>query len=219
MPGWRPHRRPPRATERRGRPPGSGIARRSRSGRSAGRARRWSRSCAQRSGCFGDEAEADPARAVNAVHLAMMTAAVDWRPTTAEVTMNAFIIDLENRPGSLADTAAAIAEKGININGVAGATEWRLGTIALVTNDESATRSALAGHRLQVPRGRPRLGRARGQAGRAGRCGAHGWPMPASTSRRSSRPAWRATRSRSPSAVDNVDAAKQALSALTGATA
>ena len=59
--------------------------------------------------------------------------------------MNAFIIDLENRPGSLADTAAALAEKGINITGVAGATSGGTGTIALVTNDESATRSALQG--------------------------------------------------------------------------
>lgn len=59
--------------------------------------------------------------------------------------MNAFIIDLENRPGSLADTAAAIAEKGVNINGIAGATSGGTGTIAIVTNDESATRSALQG--------------------------------------------------------------------------
>ena len=59
--------------------------------------------------------------------------------------MNAFIIDLENRPGSLADTAAAIAEKGININGVAGATSGGTGTIAIITNDEAGTRSALQG--------------------------------------------------------------------------
>jgi hypothetical protein len=61
------------------------------------------------------------------------------------MTVNAFLIDLENRPGSLADTAAALGEKGININGVAGATSGGTGTIALVTNDESATRSALQG--------------------------------------------------------------------------
>jgi hypothetical protein len=59
--------------------------------------------------------------------------------------MNAFIIDLDNRPGSLADVTAAIAEKGININGVAGATGTTTGTIAIVTNDEDATRSALQG--------------------------------------------------------------------------
>jgi hypothetical protein len=59
--------------------------------------------------------------------------------------MNAFIIELDNRPGSLADVAAAIAEKGINITGVAGATGTSSGTVALVTNDEGATRSALEG--------------------------------------------------------------------------
>jgi hypothetical protein len=57
--------------------------------------------------------------------------------------MNAFIIELDNRPGSLADVTAAIAEKGINITSVAGATGTSTGTIAVVTNDEGATRSAL----------------------------------------------------------------------------
>ena len=59
--------------------------------------------------------------------------------------MNAFIITLDNRPGALADIAGAIAEKGINITGVAGATEGASGTIALVSNDEAGTRSALQG--------------------------------------------------------------------------
>ena len=59
--------------------------------------------------------------------------------------MNAFIITLDNRPGALADIADAIAEKGINIAGVAGATEGGSGSIAIVTNDEVSTRSALEG--------------------------------------------------------------------------
>jgi hypothetical protein len=59
--------------------------------------------------------------------------------------MNAFIVTLDNRPGSLADIAGALAEKGINIAGVAGATEGGTGTIALVTNDEASTISALEG--------------------------------------------------------------------------
>lgn len=59
--------------------------------------------------------------------------------------MNAFIIELDNRPGSLADVAAAIAEKGINITGVAGATGTTSGSVAIATNDEDATRSALDG--------------------------------------------------------------------------
>jgi hypothetical protein len=57
--------------------------------------------------------------------------------------VNAFIIELENRPGSLASVAEAIAQKGINITGVAGATEGATGSIAIVTNDEDGTRSAL----------------------------------------------------------------------------
>jgi hypothetical protein len=57
--------------------------------------------------------------------------------------MNAFIIELENRPGTLADVADAIAEKGINIAGVAGAASAGSSAIALVTNDEAGTRSAL----------------------------------------------------------------------------
>jgi hypothetical protein len=57
--------------------------------------------------------------------------------------MNAFIIELEDRPGTLADIADAIAEKGINIAGVAGATSAGAGAIALVTNDEEGTRSVL----------------------------------------------------------------------------
>jgi hypothetical protein len=57
--------------------------------------------------------------------------------------MNAFIIELEDRPGTLADIADAIAEKGINIAGVAGATGGGPAAIALVTNDEAGTRSVL----------------------------------------------------------------------------
>jgi hypothetical protein len=57
--------------------------------------------------------------------------------------MNAFIIELEDRPGTLADLADAIAEKGINIAGVAGATGGGGGAIALATNDEAGTRSVL----------------------------------------------------------------------------
>lgn len=59
--------------------------------------------------------------------------------------MNAFLITLDNRPGALADIADAIAQKGINIAGIAGATEASSGTIAIVTNDEAGTRTALEG--------------------------------------------------------------------------
>ncbi len=58
--------------------------------------------------------------------------------------MNAFIVDLENRPGSLAAVTEAIASKGINITAFSGATCGGGGTVALVTNDEAGTRAALA---------------------------------------------------------------------------
>ncbi len=58
--------------------------------------------------------------------------------------MNAFIIELADKPGALASVAEAIAQKGINITGFAGATSGGSGTAILITNDEAGTRSALA---------------------------------------------------------------------------
>lgn len=57
--------------------------------------------------------------------------------------MNAFLIDLENKPGALAAAAEAIAAKGINILGVSGASCGDGGRVAIVTADEATTRSAL----------------------------------------------------------------------------
>lgn len=57
--------------------------------------------------------------------------------------MNAFIVELENRPGGLAEVAEAIAAKGINITSLAGATCGEKGSVALLTNDEEGTRRAL----------------------------------------------------------------------------
>jgi hypothetical protein len=59
--------------------------------------------------------------------------------------MNAFIVELENRPGELARVTEAIAEKGINITGASGATVGSQGALSIITNDESGTRSALQG--------------------------------------------------------------------------
>ena len=63
--------------------------------------------------------------------------------------MNAFIVDLENKPGSVAHVAEAISERGINILGFAGATAGSNGSAIFMTNDESGTRSALAGAGVQ----------------------------------------------------------------------
>ena len=57
--------------------------------------------------------------------------------------MRAFIIELENRPGALADISEALGQRGINITGVAGSAWDDDGAIAIITNDESGTRSVL----------------------------------------------------------------------------
>jgi hypothetical protein len=59
--------------------------------------------------------------------------------------MKAFVIELENKPGGLATAAEALAERGINIENVAGVTCGTDGVIGLLTNDEAGTRSALDG--------------------------------------------------------------------------
>ncbi len=57
--------------------------------------------------------------------------------------MNAFIVDLKNKPGELAKVAEAIAAKGIDLRGVTGATCGDSGTVTLITNDEAGTTRAL----------------------------------------------------------------------------
>lgn len=57
--------------------------------------------------------------------------------------MNAFIVELENRPGELAKLAEALAEKGINIVGISAATSGSSGGIGLTTNDTDGTAAAL----------------------------------------------------------------------------
>jgi hypothetical protein len=59
--------------------------------------------------------------------------------------MNAFIVELQNKPGELARLAEAIAQKGINITALAGSTVGDQGAISILTNDEAGTRSAIQG--------------------------------------------------------------------------
>jgi len=59
--------------------------------------------------------------------------------------MRAFIVELQNSPGSLAKLTEAIAERGINITNVVGATCGGSGSLGIITNDESSTRSVLDG--------------------------------------------------------------------------
>lgn len=57
--------------------------------------------------------------------------------------MNAFIVELENRPGELARLAEAIGQRGINITAIAAVTSGTAGGIGVLTNDEAGTREAL----------------------------------------------------------------------------
>lgn len=57
--------------------------------------------------------------------------------------MKAFIIQLENQPGTLARVAETLGERGINITTIAGTTSGTGGAAALMTNDEPGTESAL----------------------------------------------------------------------------
>jgi hypothetical protein len=57
--------------------------------------------------------------------------------------MHAFLVDLEDKPGALADVAEAIGAKGANITSVSGATCGDKGRIAIACDDEVRTRAAL----------------------------------------------------------------------------
>ena len=58
--------------------------------------------------------------------------------------MNVLIVDMDNRPGELARTAEALADRGINITGIgaAGSTGGK-SAVAILTNDESGAKTAL----------------------------------------------------------------------------
>jgi hypothetical protein len=55
-----------------------------------------------------------------------------------------FTVELEDRPGSLARVAGALAERGVNITGIVGVAEDTAGALMLTTSDSAATRSALS---------------------------------------------------------------------------
>jgi len=63
--------------------------------------------------------------------------------------MRAFIVKLENQPGSLADLAEALGEKGINITGVSGIGWDGSGAAGLITADEAGTRAVLGQRGLE----------------------------------------------------------------------
>ena len=57
--------------------------------------------------------------------------------------MNIFIVDLKHQPGELAKVTEALAKKLIDITAFSGVTCGGSGTVALITNDDTGTRSTL----------------------------------------------------------------------------
>ncbi len=57
--------------------------------------------------------------------------------------MQAFLVELANKPGELADVAEALAAKGINITAISGTACGDGGRAAIMTSDEALTRTAL----------------------------------------------------------------------------
>jgi hypothetical protein len=53
-----------------------------------------------------------------------------------------FTVQLEDRPGSLARVAQALAERGVNITGIVGVAEDTDGALMLTTSDPDASRLA-----------------------------------------------------------------------------
>lgn len=64
--------------------------------------------------------------------------------------MNAFIIELENKPGALAEITEAIGDRGINITAISGVTAGTVGALGLLTNDEAGTREVLKTSGIKV---------------------------------------------------------------------
>lgn len=56
-----------------------------------------------------------------------------------------FTVELEDRPGSLARVAGALAERSVNITGIVGVAEDTGGALMLTTSDAAASREAFEG--------------------------------------------------------------------------
>ena len=55
-----------------------------------------------------------------------------------------FTVQLDDRPGSLARVASALAERGVNITGIVGVAEDTDGALMLTTSDAASTREAFS---------------------------------------------------------------------------
>lgn len=57
--------------------------------------------------------------------------------------MQAFLVEVANKPGEVARVFEAIAAKGVNITAVSGTTCTDSGRVAIMTSDDAMTRTAL----------------------------------------------------------------------------
>jgi hypothetical protein len=64
--------------------------------------------------------------------------------------MNAFIVEVKNKPGELARAAEALASRGVNITGFTGASCGDMGSVCFITNDEAGARRALSEAKYKV---------------------------------------------------------------------
>jgi hypothetical protein len=55
-----------------------------------------------------------------------------------------FTVQLDDRPGALAQVAQALADRGVNITGIVGVAEDTDGALMLTTSDPAQTREAFA---------------------------------------------------------------------------
>ena len=55
-----------------------------------------------------------------------------------------FTVQLDDRPGALAQVATALAQRNVNITGIVGVAEDTDGALMLTTSDPAATRDAFA---------------------------------------------------------------------------
>ena len=54
-----------------------------------------------------------------------------------------FTVQLQDRPGALAEVAKALGDRGVNITGIVGVAEDTDGALMLTTSDADQTRAAL----------------------------------------------------------------------------
>jgi hypothetical protein len=62
--------------------------------------------------------------------------------------VSAFMVELKNQPGSLADLCEAMATRRVNLV-LCGTTHGDAGTVAFIADDDAAARAALAGAAIE----------------------------------------------------------------------